>query len=396
VSEIANSYKIKFSIEDFDMNFSLKSLQFNITDSIKNPYPSLSFSLDDSIGVLQNIHAFTQNFKVKIYFGYKDETMEGIENSFIISDRSLQPNNFENMGGRPNINCIHSLISEENKISKSYKNRISNIVRSLVRDKGFNSININDTGNYNVYYQPMMGDMEFIQKVLLPNAYSTNSNKSPFFCFIDSGNNFNFRNYFSMIKTSPVDTLTLSDSNNKEINNQKVFSIISNTTNINYTRPLYNTSLFYQNNSGEYEEDNNYIDSYPRQTNKRYPVKNDVKDNITNYRIVGDLKDTDANLRENNLAKVINKNKNSLFLERFTISTLYNPKLKAGKTVTLKIPSVDSKGNKNLSNYYTDTYLIEQSSQIWNGLNLKATTQCIVSRKTINVTKNTKFGNKLL
>ncbi len=396
MAEILDSYNINLSIEDFDMNFSLKSLQFNITDSIKNPYPNLSFTVDDQIGVLQNLYSFTQGFKVNIFYGYKGDTRNGLKNTFVISDRNLKPSNFESLGGRVNVNCVHSELLKEDKISKSHTNRISSIVRNLVRNKNFNSILINDTGNYNTYYQALMGDIEFIQKVLLPNAYSTNSNKSPFFSFIDAGNNFNFRNYFNMINTSPVTTLTLADSNNKEISKEKIFNILEYTTNLSLIKPTYKQELFYQNSDGNYQSKNSYIDSYPRLSNARYPLKNDVKDNLTGYSIVSDLDDSNARLRENNLAKTINKTKNNLFLERFTVSTAFNPLLKAGKTINLKIPATDNDGNKRLSYYYTDTYLIEQSTHIWDGLNLKATTQCIVSRKSVRVSKNTKFGNKLL
>ena len=77
-------------------------------------------------------------------------------------------------------------------------------MEEIVRLYPFDSVDIESTFNSGLWYQPFVTNAEFINNYLLPFAYSTSAQNTPYYSFIDSNNKFNFKSFNSMFTQNPI------------------------------------------------------------------------------------------------------------------------------------------------------------------------------------------------
>jgi hypothetical protein len=169
MSVYKDSLELVIKIDNRELDISPKSFSFSIRDPIYKLYSEGSLKILDSSGIMQEIGVFTEGLEVEIDYGLKDETI--LKSKFVMVDDDLEVSTSQtHIAGTINLNLFNPYYNYQNILSKSYPNKsISDIVRLLANRYGkFSKTNIDGTGNILNWYQPLMTDSEFINKILLP------------------------------------------------------------------------------------------------------------------------------------------------------------------------------------------------------------------------------------
>ena len=181
-----------------------QEFSFSMADSIYSLYNYGLFEINDITGLLQEYFGTTEGAELELGFG----TKEILNTSKYIIKRD-ELSNIEIPGflsGLVNIKIVNAWYSKQQIKSKAYQSTIATIISQLAQNQGFSSIDIEDTGNYDYWYQMMMTDAKFIQEILLPNAYSSSA-ETPFYAYTTSDNVFHLKSLKSMFNTSIVATI---------------------------------------------------------------------------------------------------------------------------------------------------------------------------------------------
>lgn len=384
-----NQYDINIKIDNTTIENSPSSYSFIITDSIYKTYPEAEIAIEDITGVLQEYFTTVEGLKYTLSIGYENEILSCpfiIKNSELSSTRTAGY-----LSGIPKVYLIHDYFNEQTRTSNVYTDRISNIVRNKLSSYPFRSVEINDTGNSEKWYQTMKNDVNFINENLIPLSFSNNSSKSPFYFFINANNEANFRNFYSMYKEKQAFKLYVTSNNLQGVSNSAVLDIkmVHTGIDINYQQRNIH-SFLYNNNTGDLENENLLTQEFPQRNKSLSQIAN--SDNITSYTILP------RNLSETARTEAINGLKNylmkkSMIYDRLIISTYFNPKLTSGKRISLTIPSTENPGDSNLN--FSGNYIIEKSNHVWDSKT--AYTTIVVGRKDTFLPERTfKLKDKLL
>lgn len=373
---IVNSETIKLSPTDYS---------FILYDSIHSLYNWATFNIKDLTGLIQESLFTVKGLKITLGYGIRDNKINKSEFT-IDHDKITEPSQKGILSGDVEINLINSWYDKQELKSSAYNDSISNIIRQIVTQK-FSSFNIESTGNDDTWYQPLITDAKFIQDVLLPNSYSDNSNKSPFYAFINSDGTFNFRNLNSMLKDNPAANLKyIAEAQEGDfsinnimrlrrwrIGNEKLRNLIH--------RGIYKIDI----SNGSLIEEEDFIFSHPEGTTGNVPIIGD-RNLFTGLLNLGYSK-TDIGQKQSLLGRQINSIKDSMFIDKMLIIVPLNPKLIAGKIVNIFIFTLDNiNGNiQKSSTTFSGNYLIEESRHTWNGERREGFTTLIVGRKFIDL-----------
>lgn len=381
MSVYKDSLELVIKIDNRELDISPKSFSFSIRDSVYKLYSEGSLKILDSSGIMQEIGVFTEGLEVEIDYGLKDETI--LKSKFVIVDDDLEVSTSQTyIAGTVNLNLFNPYYNYQNILSKSYSNKsISDIVRLVVNRYGkFSKTNIDGTGNILNWYQPLMTDSEFINKILLPNAYSKVYSDYPFFCYINSNNEFNFKNYKSLISQPPIKLKFISDSTKNPEKNTITYYRRFSEGNINL-RTFKNRKTYYQDitNGAFTEEKDSFID-YPNNNNKKTQI---IKtNNIINYYDLGKkLVSKNRGYEDNIEGRKVFSMREATGIEKFLVVIPLNVEIVAGKLVELEIPMISNKGNEDLSQRYCDKYLVERVDHTWDCGREISYTQLVISRR---------------
>lgn len=372
-----DAYDISFKFENKAIEMMPSTYSFAIEDSIYEAYPKGEFILKDETGALQEYLMTVEGAKYELSIGYDEEY---ISVPLIVQDDSLSEATTQGLiNGKVKVNLIHEFKGEQTLQSVYYKNSISNIVSSLKGTYSFKSTNIDSTGNNYEWYRLLKGQVDFINENLLPFAYSQSFNKSPYFFFIDSKNNYNFKCYKSMINSSNPTELTLSTGVLKGSTKTSILGIKRLRKGMNITYDLRHRIIYsFDSNTGEPIESEDYIYDYPNNVSS-IPIVGD-SDKITSYFLQDDSNSSNTTAEKENLKGLLNSSmRKGITLERFVLTLPFNPSLVAGKPVKIIIPT--SEGSDTSDFNLTGVYLIEKSVVVWDGDNESAITYCVVGRK---------------
>ena len=89
-------------------------------------------------------------------------------------------------------------------------------IKESAKKYNFDKIDIENTLNSGYWYQPYINDSEFIMNYLLPFAFSNSSQNTPFYCWIDSNNEFHFKSFQSMFFVDSPGLYCLCSANSTE------------------------------------------------------------------------------------------------------------------------------------------------------------------------------------
>ena len=164
--------------------------------------------VSDYEGLMNEYLAWVDGTSVEVTFGLDESSCKKCK--FVVCKNAVpqQRTSSNGTGGDFEIELIHDYYYSQVKTSKAYKSNISDIISSLAKKYKFNKINIDKTTNSGIWYQPYVNDSEFIMDYLLPFAFSSSSQNTPFYCWINSNNEFNFKSFQSMFNSTPIKELT--------------------------------------------------------------------------------------------------------------------------------------------------------------------------------------------
>lgn len=379
--------KIVFSLEVDDNETGIKAsgINFTLHDSIYDLYPTAKMSLTDYTGTFNEYMGFVNGTKVTIRFGRNEETWKKCSYR-VIKNSTPQQNTQNGIGGNIELSLLHDYSNFQNKVSESYNSNISDIIKSKTNNYSFDYVNINPTLNSGLWLQPYITDSDFMINHLLPFAYSTDSDNSPYYCFIDSNNGFNFRNYKRLFLQNNYRVLEYKSGGTIE-------SLATNTiTSINFAqvslsdiKPFYNRITTYFDENGEYYKNGSptLITDFPNSATDPIPVKANL-DYITGVECLLDddilLEDT----KNNRLGFIANSVKDCISPDKVIITMNLDRGLCSGKKVRINLPTTSSNSSNELSLRCSGDYLIESSYHKWNGRN--AITILVCSKQIIKVT----------
>jgi hypothetical protein len=361
-------------------------------DSIYQLYPKIKLNISDYEGVANEYLAFVDGTQIEVGLGASDDLLKSCK--FIIAKDAVpqQKTSSNGIGGDFEVSGIHDYYSAQFKISDAYSSNISDIIRSLANKYKFNSVNVEDTINSGLWYQPFVTDSEFMVNFLSPFAFSNSSRNTPFFTFIDSNNNFNFKSFNMMFNSTPIAELSYCTFSMATIPNDKTFSSINfSQLELSKIRPYFNTVYYdYDENGNEVIENDSILDYSNTQGN--YPVVGDSS-NPTNIVSLYDYDVDQDDTENNNKGYKINLHREVILPDKVIVNTTLNKELVCGNTVRLNMPSVESNQSSDKSMRNSGIYLIESSYHIWDGHNARSTIIC--SKQNVKLTNDYRNRNLL-
>lgn len=389
-------YNIELKINNGDFEAGISNFSFHLHDSIFELYSTCKFTIKDPTGLYRDYLLTSEGNTLSISYGnelYKSNTLK---NKYtVVSDEVPTVQTTGLLNGNIIVNSVHEFYNFQKIESKANEDLISNIVSKEIKDYSFNKKTIEKTSGKTIWYKLLMNQGDYITKVLSPNALSGSYEKSPYFAFIDNSNCFNFVPYGYLIKQNPVAELVYKpiEPQGSDINtvfNVKPFRVGSSVTKAFRNRQIYKRSL----EDGEYTKEDALIKDYPKTGAKeRYPA-------IIDYSLPTSYKDANWSFTKNGLKESVKSRIaydfiNSLSPEKLIISTLFNPKLIAGKVISLTVSGYDATNDSESLLYTSGNYLIEESNHYWLGSNeKKGITEILVSRKYVEPPKSHSIGEK--
>ena len=380
-------YNIDIYLNGEDLQLEPQNFIFSIHDSIHSLYSNAKLKIKDQTGQLRESLFFEEGNTFKVLYGVKAFEDIVLKSSYtVIYDDADKIVTQGILSGDTTMSLVHEFYTKQVVNNKAYNDRISAIVDSIA-DYTFTKKTINDTGSKSIWYQLRCDQKTFITDVLLPNSFSNNSNKTPFFCFIDCNNEFNFRNYKSMIETSPICTLTFNTIDPKKTSFYSIYDIKPFRVGSLTTKKLRNRNIVTRDkDTGDFIQKSVTLKQSPENMFSEYtlPIIGDLSIQ-TNYQYYSFTQKTNGE-KEALQARTIYDEREGFFLEKFIITTAFNPKLKSGLTINLEI-GIAAKNNNEKSLYQSGIYLIEDCIHSWNGEERRGLSQIIVSRKFIKAQK---------
>ena len=370
------------------MNFTVM-----IFDSIYQLYPKVKMSVSDFEGVLNEYLAFINGTQIEISLGALDSEMKSCP--YVVAKNAVpqQKTSSSGTGGDFEIELIHEYFARQFRKSKAYESNISDIIKSLVSQYEFSSVNIENTINSGLWYQPFINDSEFMYNYLAPFAYSNSSEDTPFFTFIDSNNNFNFKSFRSMFMENPIKEMSFASGPDIIVNDTLFSSVNFSQVELSKIRPWFNTKYYSYDDKGEMNVDDDTILDYLNTTQGKYPMIGDSS-NPTNIVSLYDYDVEQNDTENNNRGYLVNSHRDVITPDKIIINTILDKNLVCGKMLRINLPNVDSNATDENSLRNSGDYLIESSYHIWDGVN--ARTMLVCSKQNIKVTNDYRNNNLLM
>lgn len=383
-------YYGSLSINDISADIPLSTTSFIIKDSINELYPKVNFTINDEWGTMNEYLAFIDGSKISLSFGKTKETQ--IKNDYRVFVNGQPIQNSQNyISGKISVELIHDYYYYQNKISKSYQNNISDIIKSLVNKYKFSKLDIDTTYNSGLWIQPYMSDAEFIINNLLPYSYSTDSNNSPFYCWIDNNNVFHFKSYKQLCEQKAIRKYEYTSlGENTVFDENSILTVNFLQDGMNVIKPLINQVYGYYNKDGDFvNEQNLKMKDFPKNKTSKIPIIADASLITDVFENLDDDMYSEDN--ENNRKGYINNRmRNSFCLDKVLISTNIDPQLHSGQLVNIKLPMM----NGNNSQKQSGDYIIETCYHKWNGK--QGVTILVCARQRITVNGDYKFRNYMI
>lgn len=398
---INNYYNINLKINGNSITTRTPDFSFTIIDSINDIYNKGILQLVDEAGLAQEFLLTAEATPVEISFGAFDVIDTCIYG--ILPEKLPNSTSQLFLAGTVEIPLINNWYFSQEIKSKAYNDRISKIIQRIANTYLFNKVIINDTGNQDFWYQPLINDVEFINNIL-PYAYSQDSDKSPFYCFTNSNNEFNLRTFYKMLAEKPVADLYFEEESKtikrrenikEDLDKLRITSVKSisrfkkNTLYKNKKRYIY----YIDNNTGELLQETDSIFDFLKREQNEYISS--VESNLySNYKFLNNTTDLTGRA-EGKLGFQINSMKEPLEFENILLITSYNPLLKSGVPINFYINCFSGTDTTNISQF-SGKYLITYREHIWDGVKQIGFTKIIISRKYTKLNNNYLLKDKLI
>ncbi len=385
-------YKLDWRIQGQDSGFKLDGpVSFSMIDSIHSFYNRATLSYEDQFGLLQEGFYTVPGVMHQISYSFDDVKLTGMYS--VDKTQSGQRIMDGVMAGRVDLNLLNNFAFQQEEKFLSFKDRISSVVRKVIDPIYSDSMglqDINDTGNLSTWIQPGLTDAKFINNILRPNAYSFNSDNSPFFAWIGSDGKFHFRSYSSMMGGNAVANLTYRPKSSTNMNKTDESKKEAQTS-VMDLRVFSKAPLVTNKETNFY-----YLDPMTSQASV-------AKDSIYNHpKAVGEQKlarlmfDSPEKVslgffskaqKENRLGLQAHHFREDLLLDKIMVLLPPNFSLVSGKKVNLDafLGLKNAQDKLASSARYSGDWLVEMSEHLWSSKEKMGFSKLLLTRQSQNV-----------
>lgn len=351
--------------DTFFFKFSLKSdpelivinsylpgvMDYFIQDSVFNYFPYAELHMKDDIGFIVEDKFFTENINMNIKLLDLDEK-NNLNHNFYWSEFQMNnPVSPELITGVADIYLKSDFKKQDSVKSKAFFGNINTIVTQIMSRYSYPGLipkmNISPTANVDVWYQTRQYDFQFI-KTLSRYAYSPTNQHSPFLTFINSKGEFYFQDIKSLFTQSPVQNLYYGINEDQGIlpENKSFREDVIQSYSIQFlgspsNMENYNGTYYKLNPDGSYSSSEITLKdkfSPNRISQNKMSIRKQYLESTRAIKYYGII---DNQSQEQSYRGWVNNNfiDSVTFPYRMKISTLFNPKICAGKIITTEFKS---------------------------------------------------------
>lgn len=383
---IQDYYTMDITLNGIDFLVSPGSMSFSLSDSLYSLHNTASITFDDVTGNFTERLMFVKGSPATIEYGIKGHHTK--KSNFVLTSFH-QPNPPRGSPGIVSGSMVAGFTggwySEQDIHSRVFNDTISSIVQSVAgRSDELRNLDIESTDGTDIWYQPYINNAAFIRDILTPNAFSYDSENTPFYAFTTNDGTLRFRSAASIYSSSIQDELIYAShitQSNSSPNMVLAIRYMREQEDLERQR-LHSRTFMVDSQSANVEKDDDYITDHVPPREGKLPVIADL--NLrTGYVDFGDeeLTITERNAEKAQLASY---HKPGMFLEHLALVTPFNPKLHSGQRVQFTSFTSESNDRSEESPTFTDRYVIENCEHIWNGEEFRGYTKLILGRKYVN------------
>lgn len=364
-----NKYFVELALNGVSAEIDPSEISFSLKDSIYTIFPTAVIEMNDIEGWILEGRALTNGSEIELTLGYKEYSMK---NSYIVNTmETIEGMKSTQLSGNLSSELIHKSYAQNASFVKSYPPNPANIIQELFKESQFNEYLVESTKNIpeKRIYNPYMTKKDFIEKILLPNSVSSKNKISPYFCFIDSLNNFHYQSFEQLMKQSNLYELYFGYKKEYDYYNEAILSFFP------FTEKL-------KNNESDMKVQISYLsdDQNPQFKTKEFPIASlnhgaypikevSIAPQYSFHGVTKESSELKTQIRGVYLQKL------SLFPDKIAVTTPIFPDYCAGKKVILQV--LYGAGG-DVSESFSGEYIIEQSDHTWDGSTQQGFTQLVL------------------
>jgi hypothetical protein len=367
-------YDLEVLINNASISPSVNSYSMSLHDSIYSSFPSLEIGFSDPSGAFLEYGTFWQGTPIKINFGIAS-TGELLKSEFRVIDRDTVKSGETTPGlsGSLKISALHKSFFENRELPKRALKEmtVSDAVKKL-----FPSVKAESTkGKIEAYAfdDPYL----IVREILLPQA--TNGKIRPYCFFMDLKGDLHFESIEKLEGDSSEATLEL---RRIEAQDENMFDIMNSFLPFQESlsdmmEKLHAESKILKNDLSFVIEDK----SVATDAKYKIPVMADTRIHHDRYfhrqfnpKVEYDLI---------NPGLYADAMRAGFFIDKAVVNIPFHPKLMAGKVVKTEVSIYDASHNAVLSETFSNSWLIEQSTHLWDGVKKQAGTSLVLCRSSL-------------
>lgn len=390
-------YEIGIRLHRSDMLSDPKRVSFSMSDSIYSLYNTCRMKIDDPSGLFLERLAYAKGTFISIKYGIQSRIVN--TSNYVISNSYMESSTDSPgiLSGPVTIELKNRWYYYQEIRSRGFRQKISDTIAEIVVPLDYiEGTDIQSTEGTDIFYQPLINDAEFIDKILTPNAYSPSANRTPFYAFITNDGVFRFKSAHKMYNDGIADELTYSPQPSFQRSNPEIIldvKYIKEKRDVE--RKLRNRYIYHIDaDNGKLIQTEDRITDYLDREGRLLPFIADM-DLKTGYVDLG-KEEVTINKRNTELAQLYNTQRESMFLERLLLITPLNPRLKSGQKIQVNIGAEEKEDRGENSKTFSGQYVIENCEHIWNGDESRGYTKSLVGRKYIKTGATYPVRNRLV
>lgn len=375
--------------------------KFFIKDSVFDYFPYAHLSILDNAGLFTEERFFTEGLDMTVKLSDLKEK-EVIEHKLYLSEYQMNnPINPNYITGVTDYYLKSDFKKQDEVVNKAHYGNINSIVRRIMASYSYPGsvpvMKISETANQDIWYQVNEYDYQFITK-LAKYSYSPSNQDSPFLTFINSKGEFIFQDIKTLLNQNPVAELYYGVHEEKGITPE--YRHLRNDVVQSFTFQALGSPInmenykieFYKNGSDGKSSKKEVLLDDKISSNKigqnKLTIRKQYLSNVRSQKYYGI---TDNQSQDQAFKGWMNSNyiDTLSFSYRMRVTTLFNPKIYAGKVVSLNFKSPFVNKDYKASEYNGMWFVIESIHSIDdNGV---AITALILGKNSLDVSKKHKF-----
>jgi hypothetical protein len=378
-------YDLELLVNNSTVSPPANTYAMSLHDSIYSAFPSLEISYSDPAGAFLEYGTFWQGTPIKVNFGIVSNG-EILKSEFGVVDRDVVKSGetVPGLSGALKIAALHKSFFENRK---SHNIALKEMTVSDAVKKLFPAVKAESTkGKIESYAfdDPYL----IVREVLLPQA--ANGKIRPFCFFCDLGGDLHFESIETLEGGSSEATLEL---RRIEAQDENMFDIMNSF--LPFQESLGDMMKKLHAESKILKDDLTFaIEDKSVATDAKYkiPVMSDTR--IHHDRYFHRQFNPKVEYDSINPGLYADAMRAGFFIDKAIVNIPFHPKLTAGKVVKTEVSIYDEAHNAVLSETFSSSWLIEQSTHLWDGHKKEAGTMLVLCRSSVKPRSDSMLNDK--